>query len=80
MANQVGKLNAGLLVGVGAAFDFHSGRVRQAPRWIQRSGFEWLFRLCVEPRRLGPRYLKTNPLFVLRIAAQLLRLKTYPLD
>jgi N-acetylglucosaminyldiphosphoundecaprenol N-acetyl-beta-D-mannosaminyltransferase len=80
MANQVGKLNAGLLVGVGAAFDFHSGRVRQAPRWIQRSGFEWLFRLCVEPRRLGPRYLKTNPLFVLRIAAQLLRLKTYSLD
>lgn len=71
--------DAGVMIGVGAAFDFHSGRVRQAPRWIQRSGFEWLFRLCTEPRRLGPRYLKTNPLFAARVLAQLTGLKKYPI-
>jgi N-acetylglucosaminyldiphosphoundecaprenol N-acetyl-beta-D-mannosaminyltransferase len=80
MAAHAESLQTGLLIGVGAAFDFHSGRIRQAPRWIQRSGFEWLFRLCMEPRRLGPRYLKTNPLFLLRIAAQVTGLKKYPVD
>jgi N-acetylglucosaminyldiphosphoundecaprenol N-acetyl-beta-D-mannosaminyltransferase len=80
MARHWRDLDAGVMIGVGAAFDFHSGRVRQAPRWIQRSGFEWLFRLCTEPRRLGPRYLKTNPLFVLRVIAQKSGLKKYPLD
>jgi len=80
MADHWESLDAGLLIGVGAAFDFHSGRVRQAPRWMQRSGCEWLFRLCTEPRRLGPRYLKTNPLFVLRAAAQRFGLRRYPLD
>lgn len=80
MAAHAQSLSAGLLIGVGAAFDFHSGRIRQAPRWIQRSGFEWLFRCCMEPRRLGPRYLKTNPLFLLRIAAQLTGLKKYPIS
>lgn len=79
MAAHWQSLDAGVLIGVGAAFDFHTGRVRQAPRWIQRSGFEWLFRLCMEPRRLGLRYLKTNPLFLWRIAAQLTGLKKYPL-
>jgi N-acetylglucosaminyldiphosphoundecaprenol N-acetyl-beta-D-mannosaminyltransferase len=80
MAEHWQTLDAGLLIGVGAAFDFHSGCIRQAPRWIQRSGFEWLFRLCLEPCRLGPRYLKTNPLFVLRVLAQRTGLKKYPLD
>lgn len=80
MAAHWQTLDAGVLIGVGAAFDFHSGRVRQAPRWIQRSGFEWLFRLCTEPQRLGPRYLKTNPLFALRVLAQMSGLKKYPLD
>ena len=80
MAENCEKLDAGLLIGVGAAFDFHSGRVRQAPRWMQRTGLEWFFRLCTEPRRLGPRYLKTNPLFVLRVLAQKTGLKKYPLD
>jgi len=80
MAAHGSELDAGLLVGVGAAFDFFSGRVRQAPRWVQRSGFEWLFRLGMEPRRLGPRYLKTNPLFALRVLGQLSGLKKYPLD
>jgi len=79
MAAHWSTLNAGLLIGVGAAFDFHSGRVRQAPRWMQRCGLEWFFRLCTEPRRLGPRYLKTNPLFLLRVLAQKTGLKKYPL-
>ncbi len=78
MAGHWRQLDAGLLIGVGAAFDFLSGRVRQAPRWIQRSGFEWLFRLAVEPRRLAPRYLKNNPLFLIRIALQLTGLRKYP--
>ena len=47
---------------------------------MQRSGLEWFFRLCTEPRRLGPRYLTTNPLFVLRVFAQKIGLKKYPLD
>ncbi len=80
MADYAPTLDAGVLIGVGAAFDFHSGRVRQAPRWMQRSGLEWFFRLCTEPRRLGPRYLKTNPLFVLRALAQKCGLKNYPLE
>lgn len=75
MAEFAPGLRAGVLVGVGAAFDFHSGRVRQAPRWMQRNGLEWLFRLGTEPRRLGWRYLKTNPVFLLRAAAQRFRLK-----
>jgi len=79
MAAHWKTLNAGLLIGVGAAFDFHSGRVRQAPRWMQRCGLEWFFRLCTEPRRLGPRYLKTNPLFLLRVLAQRTGLKKYPM-
>lgn len=80
MARRWRDLDAGILVGVGAAFDFLSGRVPQAPRWMQRSGLEWLFRLCTEPRRLGPRYLKTNPLFILNVLAQKTGLKIYPTD
>jgi N-acetylglucosaminyldiphosphoundecaprenol N-acetyl-beta-D-mannosaminyltransferase len=80
MAAFAPRLEAGVMLGVGAAFDFLSGRVRQAPRWVQRSGLEWLFRLCTEPRRLAPRYLKNNPLFLLRIAAQRTGLKKYPLS
>ena len=80
MAEQWPTLDAGVLIGVGAAFDFHSGRVRQAPRWIQRSGLEWLFRLGTEPRRLGARYLITTPLFALRVLAQKLGLKRYPIE
>ena len=54
MAGPGLPLGAVLLVGVGAAFDFHSGRVPQAPRWMQRGGLEWLFRLCTEPPAPGP--------------------------
>lgn len=64
MAEHIGKLDATVMLGVGAAFDFHAGLVSQAPRWIQRSGFEWLFRLVMEPRRLWKRYLVNNTAFL----------------
>jgi N-acetylglucosaminyldiphosphoundecaprenol N-acetyl-beta-D-mannosaminyltransferase len=72
-------LKSPVLIGVGAAFDFHTGTVRQAPRWMQRSGLEWLFRLAQEPKRLWRRYLIDNPWFLLEITRQKLGLKRYPL-
>ncbi len=70
MAEHVERLSA-VLIGVGAAFDFHAGDKAQAPRWMQRSGLEWLFRLATEPRRLAARYLWNNPAFLWRVALQL---------
>lgn len=80
MAEFLGKLDVTLMVGVGAAFDFHSGRVKQAPIWMQRSGLEWSYRLWQEPRRLWRRYLKNNPLFLAAILCQLTGLKKYRLE
>ncbi|MGJ7917617.1 WecB/TagA/CpsF family glycosyltransferase [Massilia sp. LXY-6] len=71
MAAHSGNVNA-LMIGVGAAFDYHSGTLKRAPLWLQRHGLEWLYRLACEPRRLMRRYLVTNSLFVVRIAAQLI--------
>ena len=67
------RLAAPLLVGVGAAFDFHAGLVQQAPSWMQRSGLEWAYRLSREPRRLWRRYARYNPRFVACFAAQYTR-------
>jgi len=78
MAEFLPKLDVTLMVGVGAAFDFHSGRIRQAPRWMQRTGLEWFYRLCSEPRRLWRRYFRNNPLFILKFFAQISGLKKYP--
>jgi N-acetylglucosaminyldiphosphoundecaprenol N-acetyl-beta-D-mannosaminyltransferase len=61
------------MLGVGAAFDFHAGRTRQAPAWMQRNGLEWMFRLFMEPARLWKRYLLTTPRFLPLWAMQLLR-------
>jgi N-acetylglucosaminyldiphosphoundecaprenol N-acetyl-beta-D-mannosaminyltransferase len=72
MAEHVGRCGSAVLVGVGAAFDFHAGVKRQAPKWMQRSGLEWLFRLSTEPRRLARRYLVNNPAFVYRIVSELI--------
>lgn len=72
-------LNAPVLVAVGAAFDFFTGRIPQAPIWMQRNGLEWLFRLAKEPRRLAYRYLIYNPLFILSLLAQISGLRHYPL-
>ena len=67
------RLQAPLLVGVGAAFDFHAGLVPQAPEWMQRMGLEWAYRLAREPRRLWRRYARYNPRFVAGFIAQYLR-------
>ena len=67
------RLSPPLLVGVGAAFDFHAGLVPQAPPWMQRNGLEWTYRLAREPRRLWRRYARYNPLFVAGFARQYLR-------
>jgi N-acetylglucosaminyldiphosphoundecaprenol N-acetyl-beta-D-mannosaminyltransferase len=67
------RLTPPLLVGVGAAFDFHAGLVSQAPPWMQRSGLEWVYRLSREPRRLWRRYARYNPLFVAGFARQYAR-------
>ena len=80
MAGALGRLDATLMFGIGAAFDLVSGRVRQAPRWIQRSGFEWLYRTFQEPRRLWRRYFRNNPRFVLAVLLQAAGLRRYPLD
>ncbi len=73
-------LRAKVMLGVGAAFDFHTGRVRQAPRWVMRAGLEWFFRLCMEPRRLGPRYLRNNPAFVWNLFLQETGIRRFSAD
>ncbi len=80
MAEHLGKVTAPVMIGVGAAFDFHAGVKKQAPHWMQRSGLEWLFRLATEPRRLWKRYLINNPLFMGLIFLQLTGLKKFPTD
>ena len=78
MAANISVLpEAKIFLGVGAAFDLLTGRVRQAPRWVQAMGLEWLFRLSQEPGRLWRRYLINNPLFILRASAQLLGLRNH---
>ena len=74
MAAHKDKLNA-VMLGVGAAFDFHTGRVKQAPSWMQGMGLEWLFRLLMEPRRLWKRYFKHNPRFVMLFLRQMIAKK-----
>ncbi|AFZ26425.1 exopolysaccharide biosynthesis protein, WecB/TagA/CpsF family [Cylindrospermum stagnale PCC 7417] len=64
-----------VMLGVGAAFDFHSGRVKQAPSWMQTIGLEWLFRLIMEPKRLWKRYFKHNPRFVIFFLIQLITVR-----
>jgi N-acetylglucosaminyldiphosphoundecaprenol N-acetyl-beta-D-mannosaminyltransferase len=70
MARMRHRLEAPVLVGVGAAFDFHAGLVRQAPPGLQRAGLEWAFRLAMEPGRLWRRYARYNPRFVAGFARQ----------
>jgi N-acetylglucosaminyldiphosphoundecaprenol N-acetyl-beta-D-mannosaminyltransferase len=78
MAQMRPHLEAPLLIGVGAAFDFHAGLVPQAPFWMQESGLEWAYRLAHEPRRLWRRYVRYNPRFVAAFAAQLSRARRRP--
>jgi exopolysaccharide biosynthesis WecB/TagA/CpsF family protein len=80
MAEYLHKLNTKLMLGVGAAFDFHTGRVKLAPKWMKEAGLAWFFRLCHEPRRLWRRYLFNNPSFIWAITLQLLGWRDYALD
>jgi N-acetylglucosaminyldiphosphoundecaprenol N-acetyl-beta-D-mannosaminyltransferase len=73
MKTHKGRIPA-VMLGVGAAFDFHTGRVRQAPGWMQVAGLEWLFRLLMDPKRLWKRYAKHNPRFVALFLLELLGL------
>jgi N-acetylglucosaminyldiphosphoundecaprenol N-acetyl-beta-D-mannosaminyltransferase len=71
MARMREKLDVPVMCAVGAAFDFHAGRISQAPSWMQDRGLEWTYRIAQEPRRLLPRYLYYNPRFMLSFARQL---------
>lgn len=71
MAEMRTQLEAPVLLGVGAAFDFHAGIIPQAPKWVQDAGLEWAYRLVQEPDRLWRRYLRYNPRFVGAFARQL---------
>jgi N-acetylglucosaminyldiphosphoundecaprenol N-acetyl-beta-D-mannosaminyltransferase len=80
MAEHLGRIAAPVMVGVGAAFDFLAGTKRQAPRWMRRSGLEWLFRLCSEPRRLWRRYAYIVPGFIILSAGELVRRAIRPFE
>jgi N-acetylglucosaminyldiphosphoundecaprenol N-acetyl-beta-D-mannosaminyltransferase len=75
MARMRDRIDVPVMSAVGAAFDFHAGRISQAPTWMQDRGLEWTYRIAQEPRRLLPRYLYYNPAFLLAFARQLLREK-----
>lgn len=76
MVAHKGRIPA-VMLGVGAAFDFHTGRIRQAPHWMQVVGLEWMFRLAMDPKRLWKRYAKHNPRFVGLLLLQLLGLRRF---
>lgn len=78
MASHIGRLNAPVLVGVGAAFDFLSGAKPQAPVWMQRTGLEWSYRLAHEPRRLWKRYARIVPLFLMLALIQIVADRMIP--
>lgn len=72
MNTHKGKINA-VMIGVGAGFDYYAGRIKRAPRWMQRANLEWLYRLCQEPGRLLKRYLVTNTKFVYLVIKETIR-------
>ena len=73
MARMRERLDVPVICAVGAAFDFHAGRISMAPSWMQERGLEWTYRIAQEPRRLLPRYLYYNPRFLMAFARQYLR-------
>ena len=78
MVQYLNRLQTPLLVGVGAAFDYHTGRIHDSPEWVKRSGLQWLHRLAQDPRHLWKRYLRNNPVFLWKITLQMLKLRQYP--
>jgi len=79
MAEYLPRLHTTVAFGVGAAFDFHTGRVREAPRWMMRAGLQWFHRLCSDPKRLWKRYGVIVPTFLFRRFLQKTGLRSYPL-
>jgi N-acetylglucosaminyldiphosphoundecaprenol N-acetyl-beta-D-mannosaminyltransferase len=79
MAANLHRLACKVMVGVGAAFDIHTGRVSDAPNWVKNAGLQWAHRLCQEPRRLWKRYLVNNSAFLAAISLQLAGLRRYSL-
>lgn len=79
MARYLPMLDTKLMIGVGAAFLFHTGAIRDSPAWVKRAGLQWLHRLLQEPSRLWRRYLLNNPLFIVCALLQIIGLKHYPL-
>lgn len=77
---HLGRIKIPVMFGVGAGFDFHSGRIKRAPEWMQKNGLEWFYRLCQEPRRLWWRYFNYLPRFALKFAAQLLGIRRYSIE
>jgi N-acetylglucosaminyldiphosphoundecaprenol N-acetyl-beta-D-mannosaminyltransferase len=77
MARYLSMLETKLMFGVGAAFDYHTGHIRDCSEWIKQAGLQWLHRLMQDPKRLWRRYLRNNPTFVWYIALQMLRLRRY---
>jgi N-acetylglucosaminyldiphosphoundecaprenol N-acetyl-beta-D-mannosaminyltransferase len=77
MAEFRTRLKAPVIIGIGAAFDYNTGRLTRAPRWMQKCALEWLYRLIQEPRRLWRRYLRNNPLFLWFLFCQRYRLKSF---
>jgi N-acetylglucosaminyldiphosphoundecaprenol N-acetyl-beta-D-mannosaminyltransferase len=80
MARYLPILDTKLMIGVGAAFLFHTGKIRESPDWIKRAGLQWLDRLLQEPARLWKRYLLNNPVFAFHAVLQVLGLKHYTLE
>jgi N-acetylglucosaminyldiphosphoundecaprenol N-acetyl-beta-D-mannosaminyltransferase len=80
MAKYIDRLNVQIMIGVGAAFDIHTGGIADAPVWVKNSGLQWLHRLIQEPRRLGKRYLVNNPKFVWKIFLQLSGIRDFNTD
>jgi N-acetylglucosaminyldiphosphoundecaprenol N-acetyl-beta-D-mannosaminyltransferase len=78
MAHYLGLLDTTLMFGVGAAFDFHTGRIADCADWIKRAGLQWLHRLLQDPKHLWKRYLRNNPAFLYHIFLQLAGLESYP--
>jgi N-acetylglucosaminyldiphosphoundecaprenol N-acetyl-beta-D-mannosaminyltransferase len=79
MSGFLEQLPVHVMLGVGAAFDLHTGRMIDAPNWMKQAGLQWLHRLLQEPKRLARRYLINNPIFIFKITCQLLGLKRYTL-
>jgi len=79
MAEYLPRLNCRVMLGVGAAFDLHTGGLRDAPPWVKQAGLQWMHRLFQDPSRLWKRYLVNNSAFLIRISLQLSGIKRYEL-